>query len=111
MFRKRPLRWRLNTTTMSQTVTGKMLSDLPILARNPFSLVLLDPAVVNRYWDVSHRNPFYMQAANGVEVGGNTGGRNDVLLTAFQLASTPRILCTLHGCGTGSVDPAEQRGR
>ena len=26
-----------------------MLSNLPILARNPFTLALLDPAVVNRY--------------------------------------------------------------
>ncbi len=79
-----------NTTTMAQTVTGKMLSDLPVLARNPFSLVLLDPAVVNRYWDVSHRNPFYMQAANGVDVGGNTGGRNDLLLDGVPIGVDSR---------------------
>jgi len=79
-----------NTTTMAQTVTGKMLADLPVLARNPFTLVLLDPAVVNRYWDVSHRNPFYMQAANGVDVGGNTGGRNDLLLDGVPIGVDSR---------------------
>ncbi|MCC6860431.1 MAG: TonB-dependent receptor, partial [Bryobacterales bacterium] len=79
-----------NTTTMAQTVTGKMLGDLPVLARNPFTLVLLDPAVVNKYWDVSHRNPFYMQAANGVDIGGNTGGRNDLLLDGVPIGVDSR---------------------
>ncbi|HEU0141787.1 MAG TPA: carboxypeptidase-like regulatory domain-containing protein, partial [Bryobacteraceae bacterium] len=79
-----------NTSTMSQTVTGKMLQDLPILARNPFTLVLLDPAVVNRYSTVAHRNPFYMQAANGVDVGGATGGRNDILLDGVPIGVDSR---------------------
>jgi len=79
-----------NTTTMSQTVTGKMLQDLPILARNPFTLVLLDPAVVNRYSNVAYRNPFYMQAANGVDVGGSTGGRNDILLDGVPIGVDSR---------------------
>ncbi len=79
-----------NTSTMSQTVTGKMLQDLPILARNPFTLVLLDPAVVNRYSTVAYRNPFYMQAANGVDVGGATGGRNDILLDGVPIGVDSR---------------------
>ncbi|MEK7407335.1 MAG: carboxypeptidase-like regulatory domain-containing protein, partial [Acidobacteriota bacterium] len=79
-----------NTTTMSQTVTGKMLQELPVLARNPFTLVLLDPAVVNRYWDISHRNPFYMQSSNGVDVGGSTGGRNDLLLDGVPIGVDSR---------------------
>ncbi len=51
---------QLNTSTMELTVDRKMLNELPIMQRNPFTLALLDPAVVNRYWDIAHRNPFYM---------------------------------------------------
>jgi hypothetical protein len=79
-----------NTTTMTQTVSGKMLSELPVVARNPFTLALLDPAVVNRYWDVTHRNPFYMEAATEVDVGGNTGGKNDMLLDGVPIGVDSR---------------------
>jgi hypothetical protein len=69
---------QFNTTTLSQTVDGRMLKELPVLARNPFTLALLDPAVVNRYSDVSKRNPFYQLSTTGVDVGGQTSGRNEV---------------------------------
>src|ERR1017187_1686320 len=36
-----------NTSTMTTTVQGAMLRDLPVLARNPFTLALLNPAVIN----------------------------------------------------------------
>ena len=35
---------QFNTSTMALTVDRKMLTDLPVLARNPFTLALLDPA-------------------------------------------------------------------
>ena len=41
---------QFNTTTRELTVDRKMLMDLPVKARNPFTLALLDPAVVNRYF-------------------------------------------------------------
>ncbi|MEX2261302.1 MAG: TonB-dependent receptor [Bryobacteraceae bacterium] len=69
---------QFNTTTLSRTIDGKMLKELPVLARNPFTLALLDPAVVNRYSDVSKRNPFYQLSTTGVDVGGQTSGRNEV---------------------------------
>lgn len=69
---------QFNTTTLSQTIDGKMLKELPVLARNPFTLALLDPAVVNRYSDVNKRNPFYQLSSTGVDVGGQTSGRNEV---------------------------------
>ncbi|MBI4904747.1 MAG: TonB-dependent receptor [Acidobacteria bacterium] len=75
---------QFNTTTLSQTVDGKMLAELPVLARNPFTLALLDPAVVNRYSDVNKRNPFYQLSTTGVDVGGQTSGRNEV-----QIDGTP----------------------
>ncbi|MBV6433554.1 MAG: hypothetical protein IANPNBLG_03732 [Bryobacteraceae bacterium] len=69
---------QFNTTTLSQTVDGTMLKELPVLARNPFTLAMLDPAVVNRYSDMSKRNPFYQLSTTGVDVGGQTSGRNEV---------------------------------
>ncbi|MCZ2073730.1 MAG: TonB-dependent receptor [Bryobacterales bacterium] len=71
---------QFNTSTMELTVDRKMLDSMPIMQRNPFTLALLDPAVVNRYWDVAHRNPFYMWAASQIDVGGNTTMKNDLLL-------------------------------
>lgn len=71
---------QFNTSTMTTVVQANVLKDIPVLARNPFTLALLNPAVVNRYWDVSHRNPFYMWSNSGLDVGGSTGGKNDQLL-------------------------------
>ncbi len=66
-----------NTSTMTTTIQGGMIQDLPVLARNPFTLALLNPAVVNQYWDIAHRNPFYMWSNGGMNIGGPTGGKND----------------------------------
>ena len=71
---------QFNTSTMTTTVSSDAVRDIPVLARNPFTLALLNPAVVNRYWDVSHRNPFYMWSNSGLDVGGSTAGKNDQLL-------------------------------
>jgi hypothetical protein len=79
-----------NTSTMSTTVQGVMLKDLPVLARNPFTLALLNPAVVNQYWDVAHRNPFYMWSNGGMDIGGPTGGKNEQLLDGTPLNISAR---------------------
>jgi outer membrane receptor protein involved in Fe transport len=81
---------QFNTSTMAQTVQGTMLDQLPVLARNPFTLALLDPAVVNEYWDVEHRYPFYMWSSNGLDVGGDTAGHNDLLLDGIPLGVASR---------------------
>jgi Carboxypeptidase regulatory-like domain len=81
---------QFTTATMTTMVTGQLLKDLPVLARNPFTLALLNPAVVNRYWDVSHRNPFYMWSNSGMDVGGSTGGKNDQLLDGVPLGYAAR---------------------
>ena len=73
---------QFNTSTMELTVDRTMLNNMPVMQRNPFTLALLDPAVVNRYWDVAHRNPFYMWASSTMDVGGNTTRKNDLLLDA-----------------------------
>ena len=76
---------QFNTSTMELTVDRKMLTDLPVMQRNPFTLALLDPAVVNRYWDIAHRNPFYMWSSSQLDVGGNTTVKNDLLLDGAPL--------------------------
>lgn len=85
-----PVQVEFNTTTMAQTVTSRMLADLPVLARNPFTLTLLNPAVVNRYSDVAHRNPFFMQSSTGVDIGGSTGGKNELLLDGAPIGVDSR---------------------
>jgi len=40
---------QFNTSTMDQVVEHKMLEAMPVLARNPFALALLDPAVTTGY--------------------------------------------------------------
>src|SRR6266542_7065010 len=67
-----------------------MLKDLTVLARNPFTLALLNPAVVNQYWDVAHRNPFYMWSNGGLDIGGPTGGKNDQELDGTTLNVSAR---------------------
>ena len=54
------------------------------MPRNPFTLALLNPAVVNQYWDVAHRNPFYMWSNGGLDIGGPTGGKNDQELDGYH---------------------------
>lgn len=79
-----------NTSSMTTTVQGVMLQDIPVLARNPFTLALLNPSVVNQYWDVAHRNPFYMWSNGGLDIGGATGGKNEQLLDGAPLNISAR---------------------
>ncbi|MEN6603784.1 MAG: TonB-dependent receptor, partial [Bryobacteraceae bacterium] len=81
---------QFNTSTMTTTVQGSLLRDIPVLARNPFTLALLNPAVINKYSDVAHRNPFYMWSSSGMDIGGRTGGKNDMLLDGVSLGVSAR---------------------
>ncbi len=89
-----PVSVQFNTSTLETTIDRNMLAELPILARNPFSLALLDTSVVNRY--TAERNPFYMYSSAMLDIGGRTttsgtssGGQNDLLLdgTPIQLGN------------------------
>jgi hypothetical protein len=64
-----------NTAAMSTTVQNSFLKDLPILARNPFTLAMMDAGVVNQYWDIAHRLPFYMWSDGEMDIGGPTSTR------------------------------------
>jgi hypothetical protein len=79
---------QFNTTTRELTIDRKMLMELPVKARNPFTLALLDPAVVNRYF--AERNPFFMWSSSMMDVGGNTQQRNDLLLDGAPIQIGPK---------------------
>jgi hypothetical protein len=79
---------QFNTTTRELTIDRKMLMDLPVKARNPFTLALLDPAVVSRY--TAEKNPFFMWSSSQMDVGGNTSTKNDLLLDGSPLQIGPK---------------------
>src|SRR5436189_2269323 len=79
---------QFNTSTRELTIDRKMLMDLPVKARNPFTLALLDPAVVNRY--SAERNPFFMWSSSQMDVGGNTSTKNDLLLDGAPTQVGPK---------------------
>ena len=79
---------QFNTTTRELTVDRKMLMDLPVKARNPFTLALLDPAVVSRY--TSEKNPFFMWSSSQMDVGGSTSTKNDLLLDGAPTQIGPK---------------------
>ncbi len=83
-----PVAVQFNTSSMDLTVAHQMVTNLPIVARNPFTLALLDPAVVNRY--TLERTPFKMWAPAQMEVGGPTSQKNDTLLDGMPLQVGPK---------------------
>jgi hypothetical protein len=74
---------QFNTSTMDVTVDRKMLTDLPIVGRNPSTLALLDPAVVNRQG--TDLSPFFQWASSNLDVGGSTSEHNDQTLDGAPL--------------------------
>jgi hypothetical protein len=79
---------QFNTSTRELTIDRKMLMDLPVKARNPFTLALLDPAVVNRY--TAERNPFFMWSSSQMDVGGNTSTKNDLVMDGAPIQVGPK---------------------
>jgi len=80
---------QFNTSTRELTIDRKQLTDLPVKARNPFTLALLDPAVVNRYIGFD-RNPYFMWSSSSIDVGGNTSRKNDLLLDGAPVQVGPK---------------------
>jgi hypothetical protein len=88
-----PVAVEFNTSTMSLTIDTKMANNLPIIHRNPFLLVSLNPATVIR--STTEQSPFHHWAASQFDVGGNTNTKNDIILdgapsmTAQKSSYTP----------------------
>ncbi len=83
-----PVAVKFNTTTMELTMDNTMVRNLPIVARNPFTLALLNPAVVSTY--THQKNPFYMWAASSLEVGGAPTRTGDVLVDGMPVMLGPK---------------------
>jgi hypothetical protein len=83
-----PVAVKFNTTTMELTMDNTMVRSLPIAARNPFTLALLNPAVVSTYTGV--KNPFYMWAASSLESGGAPSQTGDVLVDGMPVMLGPK---------------------
>ncbi|MBI3278354.1 MAG: carboxypeptidase regulatory-like domain-containing protein [Acidobacteria bacterium] len=73
-----PVAVQFNSSTMALTLDTKMANDLPIIHRNPFLLVSLNPAVVIR--SSTEQSPFHHWAATQFDVGGNTSTKNDIIV-------------------------------
>ncbi|HWB82810.1 MAG TPA: carboxypeptidase regulatory-like domain-containing protein [Bryobacteraceae bacterium] len=73
-----PVAVEFNTSTMSNTVDTKLANTLPLISRNPFLFVALNPAVVLH--STTQQEPFHHWAASQFDVGGNTNDKNDILL-------------------------------
>ena len=84
-----PAAVQFNTSSMDLTVDNTMVRNLPVIGRNPFTLTLLDPAVVNRY-TTAERTPFKMWASSQLEVGGPTSQKNDTLLDGMPVQAGPK---------------------
>src|SRR5260370_37048505 len=65
-----PLAVQFNTSTMGLTVDTKMANSLPILNRNPYLLVALNPATVTR--SSTHQSPFHPWAPSQFALRRNT---------------------------------------
>jgi hypothetical protein len=83
-----PVAVQFNTSTMSLTVDTKMANSLPILNRNPYLLVALNPATVTR--STTEQSPFHHWAASQFDVGGNTNDKNDIILDGSPAMTTQK---------------------
>jgi hypothetical protein len=83
-----PVAVQFNTSTMALTIDQKMANSLPIIHRNPFLLVSLNPAVVIR--SNVEQSPFHHWAASQFDVGGNTNTKNDIILDGAPSMTTQK---------------------
>jgi hypothetical protein len=88
-----PVAVEFNTSTMSTTVDTKLANTVPLISRNPYLLVELNPAVV--LTSTTQQEPFHFWAGSQFDAGGNTNDKNDILLdgspsmTAQKSSYTP----------------------
>ncbi len=86
--RESPVSVKFNTTSMDLTTDQTMVANLPVMARNPFTLAMLNPAVVNRF--NNPQNPYAMWSASTVEVGGAQNRSGEVLVDGMPVMLGPK---------------------
>ncbi len=74
-----PVAVQFNKTTMETTLDTKMSNSLPIIHRNPFLLLQLDPQVTFTSTS-AEQSPFHHWAGSRLDVGGGTQLKNDILV-------------------------------
>src|SRR5262245_42522446 len=83
-----PVTVQFTKTTMETTLDSKMSNSLPIIHRNPFLLLQLDPQVTFTSTS-SEQSPFHHWAGSRLDVGGATQ-QNDVLLVDTPHTTRPK---------------------
>jgi len=74
-----PVAVQFSKTTMETTLDSRMSNKLPIIHRNPFLLLQLDPQVT--FTSTSgEQSPFHHWAGSRLDVGGGTQLKNDILV-------------------------------
>ncbi len=74
-----PITVQFSKTTMETTLDSRMSNQLPIIHRNPFLLLQLDPQVT--FTSTSgEQSPFHHWAGSRLDVGGGTQLKNDILV-------------------------------
>ncbi len=79
---------QFNTANQEMTVEQALFKELPLISRNPVTLVALDPSV-NGDWTRNANYDHY--AANAYDIGGRTLGRNEVLIDGSPLANSSKL--------------------
>jgi len=87
-----PVAVEFNTSTMSNTVDTKLANDLPLISRNPYLFVALNPSVV--LTSTTEREPFHFWAGSQFDAGGNTNDKNDILLDGAPAMTTQKSTYT-----------------
>jgi hypothetical protein len=83
-----PVGVQFNTANQEMTVEQALFKELPLISRNPVTLVALDPSV-NGDWTRNANYDHY--AANAYDIGGRTMGRNEVLIDGSPLANSSKL--------------------
>ena len=83
-----PVAVQFNTASREMTVESALFKELPLISRNPVTLVALDPSV-NGDWTRNANYDHY--AANAYDIGGRTIGRNEVLIDGSPLANSSKL--------------------
>jgi hypothetical protein len=73
-----PVAVQFNNATMETTLDTKMSNSLPLINRNPFLLLTIDPQIT--YTGGGEQSPYHHWAASYLDVGGGTNLKNDVLV-------------------------------
>jgi hypothetical protein len=83
-----PTAVQFNTSKYDMTVEETLIKGIPLATRNPATLAQLDPSI-NGAFDRSANFDHY--AANAYDIGGQSAGRNDVLIDGAPVVNSAKL--------------------